>query len=148
MKFWLRWTANGLTVFLALYLVDSVAGGRFQISAVWVAVILAVLLGLLNSLVRPLRRARSKPLLALARTLLTVLMNLIILQVFVWSGSLVIAESFLWVLGVAVFVSVLTSTISWLVGFSSKEKRRVTSPRQIDAGASREGEARTSRTRT
>ena len=65
MRFLLRWIANGLAIYLALYLVDSVAGGRFRVSAVWLVVILAVLLGLLNSLFRPLRRVRSRPLVAL-----------------------------------------------------------------------------------
>ncbi len=148
MKFWLRWTANGLTVFLALYLVDSVAGGRFRVSAVWAAVVVAVLLGLLNSLVRPLRRARSKPLVATLSAVLTVLVNALVLQVFVWLGSSLAAESFIWVLAVAVFISVLTGTVSWLVGFSGKEKQRAATRRQMDTGSPREGEAKASRTRT
>ena len=148
MKFWIRWTANGLTVFLALYLVDSVADGRFRVSAVWVAVVVAVLLGLLNSLVRPLRRARSKPLVAILGAVLTVLVNVLVLQVFVWLGSSLEAESFVWILAVAVFISVLTGTVSWLVGFSSKEKQRAATRRQMDTGSPREGEAKASRTRT
>jgi uncharacterized membrane protein YvlD (DUF360 family) len=147
-KFWIRWTANSLTVFLALYLVDSVAGGRFRVSAVWVAVTAAVLLGLVNSLVRPLRRARSKPLVAALGTVLTLLVNFLVLQVFVWSGSSLAAESLVWILAVAVFVSVLTGTVSWLVGFSSKEKQRAATRRQTEAGPPREGEAKASRTRT
>lgn len=148
MKFWLRWTANGLTVFLVLYLVDSVAGGRFRVSAVWVAVVMAVLLGLLNSLFRPLRRARSKPLFAVLTVILTVLVNALVLQVFVWLGAPLTAESFIWVLAVAAFVVVLTGTVSWLVGFSSKERQRKAARRQVDTGSPREGEAKASRTRT
>ena len=34
MKTMLRWTANAVAFYLALYLVDSVAGGRFKIGAV------------------------------------------------------------------------------------------------------------------
>ena len=148
MKFWLRWTANGLTVFLALYLVDSLADGRFRVSAVWVAVVVAVILGIVNSLVRPLRRARSKPLSAVLGALITVLVNTLVLQVFVWLGSSLVADSFMWVLAVAVFISVLTGTVSWLVGFSSKEKQRAAARRQTDTGPAREGEAKASRTRT
>ncbi len=148
MKFWLRWAANALTVFLALYLVDSLAGGRFRVSAVWVAVVVAVILGLLNSLVRPLRRARSKPLSAILGALLTVLVNALVLQVFVWLGSSLVAESFTWVLAVAVLISVLTGTVSWLIGFSSREKQRAAARRQMDTGPAGEGEAKASRTRT
>jgi uncharacterized membrane protein YvlD (DUF360 family) len=148
MKFWLRWTANGLTVFLAIYLVDSLAGGRFRVSAVWVAVALAAILGLLNSLVRPLRRARRKPLSAILGALLTLLVNALVLQVFVWLGSLVTAYSFAWVLAVAAFISVLTGTVSWLVGFSSREKQRSATRRQTESTPAPEGEAKASRTRS
>jgi putative membrane protein len=146
-KFWLRWTANSLTVFLALYLVDSVAGGRFRVTALWVAVVLAVILGLLNSVVRPLRRARTRPLAAAAGAIVTLLLNALILQVFVWLGLSLTVERFAWVLVVAAFVSVLTGTVSWLVGFSSKEKPREAGRRQVEKNSPREGDTKASRNR-
>jgi len=147
-KFWLRWTANSLAIFLALYLVDSVAGGRFRVEAVWAAVIVALLLGFLNSLVRPLRRARSKPLVAIVSAVLTVLVNTLVLQLFVWVGASLSADGFAWVLAMAVFISVLAGTINWLVGFSGKEKQRATARGQMDTRSPRDGEAKASRTRT
>jgi uncharacterized membrane protein YvlD (DUF360 family) len=119
---WLRWTANALAFFLALYLVDSVAAGRFRVQAVWVAVVLALLLALLNSFVRPLRGLKSKPLVALIVVVLTVLVNALILQLFVWTGASLAATSFVWVLVTGAFVSLLAGVINWLVGFKGKEK--------------------------
>jgi putative membrane protein len=123
-KSWLRWTADALALFLALYLLDSVAKGRFQVRAVWVAVILALLLGLLNSFVRPLRRIRTKPFVALATIVITVLVNALILQIFIWAGAPLTASSFMWILVAAAFVALLTGVINWLVGFNRKEKVR------------------------
>jgi putative membrane protein len=127
-KSWLRWTADALALFLALYLLDSAAKGRFQVRAVWVAVILALLLGLLNSFVRPLRRIRTKPFVALATIVITVLANALILQIFIWAGAPLTASSFMWIFVAAAFVALLTGVINWLVGFNRKEKVRPPRP--------------------
>jgi len=146
-KFWLRWTANSIAIYLALYLVDSVADGRFRVDAIWAAVIIAVLLGFLNSLVRPPRRLRSKPVVALSSAVLTVLVNTLVLQVFVWIGDALSAQSLVWVLAVAAFISLVAGTINWLIGFKSSEKQRASAQRRRETGAVREGEAKRPRTR-
>ena len=124
MKLWLRWLANGMAIFLGLYLVDSLLHQRFRLEATWAAVIAAVLLGFVNSFVRPLHRARSKPLLAALTVIVTVLVNALILQIFVWVGADVTTQGFLWVLLAAAFVTLLTGLINWLVGFNQKGKPR------------------------
>src|SRR4030042_2970951 len=124
MRFWLRWLANGVAVFLGLYLLDSVLHARFHLGATWAAVVAAVVLGFVNSLVRPLHRARTKPARAVLTVALTVLLNALILQVFVWVGPELTVASFLWVLLAAAFVTLLTGLINWQVGFSQKGKFR------------------------
>jgi putative membrane protein len=123
MKLALRFVANAMAVFLALYLVDSVAGGRFVLAGVWAAVIPALLLGFLNSLVRPLHRLRSKPLYALTVAVLTVLVNALILQALVWAGA-ISSAGFTWVLAAAALVSLVTGAINRLIGFGGTEKSR------------------------
>jgi len=124
MKFWLRWTADSVAFFLSLYLVDSVLSGRFRIHEVWVAIVLALALGLLNSLIRPLRRWKTRPLWATATAVSTVLLNALVLQIVLWAGGPLSANSFVWVLAVALLLSVLAGAINSLIGFSSKEKVR------------------------
>lgn len=148
MKFWLRWTANGLAIFLALYLVDTLADDRLQVQAAWVALMLALLLGLLDSFVRPLRRARSKPFVALVATGLMVLINALILQLFIWAGAALTATSFVWILVAAAFVSLLTGAINWLVGFKSKEKARPSAGERTTPGHQGRQGTRAPRTRT
>ncbi|MGI5940075.1 MAG: phage holin family protein [Thermoleophilia bacterium] len=116
MRFAQRFIANTVATFLALYLVDSVLHGRFVLRGVWAAVILALLLGFGNSLVRPLRRARTKPFTTALVTGLTVLINAFVMQVLTWAGA-VSTTGFGWVLLTAAFVTLVTGTISWLIGF-------------------------------
>jgi putative membrane protein len=124
-KFLLRWSANALALYLALYLVDSLVAPRFWIKTVWIAPILAVLLGLLNSLVRPLPRLKTKPSRAMTVAALTVLANALVLQIFVWIGGPLSATNFAWMLVTAVFLSLLAGVINQLIGFKSKEKPKV-----------------------
>ena len=146
MRFWLRFVANGLVVFLALYLVDTLARGRFRLEATWIAVILAVILSLLNSRIRPLRRLRARPRLALSVTVLTILMNALLLQVFAWAGALVSTADFAWALVPGAFVALLTGTVNWLIGFPSKERPRKGLAEKTDGRVGkREREAEASR---
>jgi uncharacterized membrane protein YvlD (DUF360 family) len=124
MKFWLRWLADSIAIFLGLYLVDSLLHGRFRLEATWAAVVAAILLGFVNSFVRPLHRARSKPLRAVLTVILTVLVNALLIMIFVWVGADVTTQSFVWVLPAAAFVTLLAGLINWLVGFGNKEKPR------------------------
>jgi putative membrane protein len=126
LRFWLRWLANGVAIFLGLYLLDSLLHERFQLEATWAAVVAAVLLGFVNSLARPLHRARSKPLRAALTVVATILVNALILQVFVWVGAELSTGGFEWVLLAAAFTTLLTGLINWQIGFTQKERPRPT----------------------
>lgn len=133
MRFWLRWLANGVAIFVGLYLLDSLLHERFRWEATWAAVVAAVLLGFVNSLVRPLHRARSKPLRAALTVVATILVNAVILQIFVWVGAELTTGGFEWVLLAAAFVTLLTGLINWQIGFSQKERPRPTIVEKPDA---------------
>lgn len=146
MRFAQRFIANTVATFLALYLVDSVLQGRFVLRGVWAAVILALLLGFGNSLVRPLRGARTKPFTTALATGLTVLINAFVIQILTWAGA-VSTTGFWWVLLAAAFVALVTGTISWLIGFDGgsaprptsapTKKESTTDPRRRDPSSSR-----------
>jgi uncharacterized membrane protein YvlD (DUF360 family) len=136
MKFLLRFTANTIAVYLMLYLVDSVTKGRFLVGAVWVAVFLAVLLGFMNSFIKPLPRVKTKTVRALVVTALTLVANALLVQIFAWATPLS-AANLSWVLAATVFIVVVTGIINWLVGFGVPEKARqkstITHPRDTQA---------------
>ncbi len=122
MRYLLRFASNSLAIYLGLYLVDSLVAPRFWIKSWWLAVILAVLMGALNSLIRPLHRLSSRPRRALAVAVATVAMNALILQVFVWMRAPISTSTVAWVFVPAAFVSLLGGMINRLVGFNIKEK--------------------------
>ena len=145
MKFMLRWIANSIAFYLALYLVDSLIAPRFWLQAVWLGVILAVFLGLLNSLVRPLRRIGSRTFTALTVVVLTVLVNALILQIFIWIKAPLSATSIAWVMVTAAFLSLLAGVLNWLVGFKKKEKPGA---RVRERRAAKKGDRKARRPRT
>src|SRR4030067_141074 len=120
MKFMLRWIANSIAFYLALFLVYSLTAPRFWLQAVWLGGILAVFLGLLNSLVRPLHRLSSRTFSAVTVAVLTVLVNALILQIFIWIGAPLSATNITGVLVAAAFLSLLAGVLNWLVGFKKK----------------------------
>jgi uncharacterized membrane protein YvlD (DUF360 family) len=136
-RFWLRWLANGVTIFLGLYLVDSLVHGRFRLEATWAAVVAAILLGLVGSFVRPLHRARTKPQRAAVTVVLTVLVNALILQIFIWIGADVTSRGAQWVLLAAAFVTLLAGLINWQIGFNHKERPRPAIREKSGSGSTR-----------
>jgi putative membrane protein len=117
MRFLLRWISNSLAFYLALYLVDSLLAPRFFVGAVWVAIVLGVLLGVLNSLVRPLHRLRSRPGQAWGAAVATLFVNTLVIQLFMWLGAPLSNTGFQWVLATALLLTLLGGVINWLIGF-------------------------------
>lgn len=148
MKTLARWIADSMAFYLALYLMDSLAAPRFHVGAVWISVLLAVFLGLPNSLVRPLHRVRSKPAVAIGETAVTVLLNLLVLQIAIWAGAPLSATAVVWVLVAAAFLTLLGGVINWLIGFKHKEKPGAIAREQRAARASGDRRAKAPRTRT
>jgi putative membrane protein len=134
MKVLLRWIANSIAFYLALYLLDSLVAPRFWLQAVWVPVIVAVFLALIDSLIRPLHRLRTRPYRALVMALFTLFVNALVLQIFVWAGASLATTSPVWVLVAAVFLGVLGGVINWLIGFRVKEKPGAVASRATERG--------------
>jgi len=125
MKFILRWITNGLAFYLAVYLVDSVTRGRFKIGAVWVAIVLAAVLALPNSFVRPFRATRRHFVSASLEILTPIALNTLLLYVFIWAHAPLTAASPLWVVLLATFLTLLAGILNWLIGFRKKQVPRM-----------------------
>ena len=87
-------------------------------------VVAAVILGFLNTFVKPLHRAQSKPLRAAGFTLVTIIVNAFILQLFVWVGADLSSGGFQWVLLAGAFVTLVTGLVNSQVGFGASGKQR------------------------
>jgi uncharacterized membrane protein YvlD (DUF360 family) len=147
MKFMLRWIANSIVFYLALYLLDSLVAPRFWVQAVWAAVVLAVFLALINSLIRPLHRLRTRTYRAIIVALFTLLVNALVLQVFVWAGARLSTTNALWVLVAAALLAILGGAINWLIGFRAKEKPGASARANKPVSPTPERDARSTRRR-
>lgn len=129
MRFVYRWIANALGFYLGLYLVDSLIAPKFYIEHVWIAIFLAIALGCLNSLVRPFPRFKTKARRALAVEGLAVLGNFVFLMILIWIGAPLSATNPIWVLGTAIFLTLLSALLNWIIGFRPKPEPDVVTRR-------------------
>jgi len=125
LRFSYRWATNALAFYLALYLVDSLIAPRFYLEKGWIALVLASVLGALNSLVRPFPRFKTRRKRALTVVGLTVLANWLCLHLIMWLGAPFSATNPIWVLGTAIFLTLLAAPLNHLVGFKPKEGPKV-----------------------
>ena len=120
MRLTLRWVSNCLAIFLALYLLDSVSSGGFRVKSWWVALVAGVLLGLLNSTVRPRSRIRGKPARLFVWVVAILVVNTLVIQIFVWSAGILASRNLLWTIAAGFFVAAIAQLITWLIGFDQK----------------------------
>jgi len=125
LRFSYRWATNALAFYLALYLVDSLIAPRFYLEKGWIAVVLAIVLGALNSLVRPFPRFKTRRKRALTVVGLTIAANWLFLHLIIWLGAPLSATNPIWVLGTAIFLTLLAALLNHLVGFKPKEEPKV-----------------------
>lgn len=125
LRFTYRWAANALAFYVALYLVDSLIAPRFYIEKGWIAIVLALVLGALNSLVHPFPRFKTRRKRALTVVSLMVLANWIFLHLVMLLGAPLSATNPIWVLGAAIFLTLLAALLNHIVGFEPKEQPKV-----------------------
>lgn len=103
-----RTAANALGVWLGVALVDGLVwDGR------WQSMLLIVLvLGLVNALVRPIARLLSLPLVILTLGLFILVVNAFMLQIVVWvTGDALVSDGF----GSTFLAALVISIVSWIV---------------------------------
>lgn len=125
LRFSYRWATNALAFYLALYLVDSLIAPRFYLEKGWIALVLAIVLAALNSLVHPFPRFKTRRKRALTVVGLTVLANWLCLHLIMWLGAPFSATNPIWVLGTAIFLTLVAAPLNHLVGFKPKEEPKV-----------------------
>ena len=129
MRFLYRWIANGLAFYLTLYLVDSLVAPRFLIERGWIAIVLAILLGGANSFIRPFPDFRTRRVRALTVMLLTVVGNMLFMELLILFGAPLWATNPGWVFLAAIFLTLVAALLNWLIGFRPPPPSKVVTRR-------------------
>lgn len=120
MRLLLRWLANTGAILVTAYLLP-----RVSISSVVAALVAALVLGVLNTVVRPVFRLLALPITMLTLGLFLLVINGVILEILDWlMGESFEIEGFLWSIVAAVLIAVITTVINVLVGTDNKRSRR------------------------
>ncbi len=82
-KFFIRWAINAIALYVAVMIVPGLAYSGEWTGIIW----LALIIGLLNALVRPLLKFLTCPLIILTLGLFTIIVNTILLLMTSWIGS-------------------------------------------------------------
>jgi len=119
-RFIVRWIMNTVAILAVTRLLPAI-----QIDSFWVAVVAALVLGLLNTFVRPILFVATLPVNILTLGLFTLILNGFILQMLDWiMGPRMHIANFGWAILGALLISVVTGLINILVGGDPKRRGR------------------------
>ena len=123
-KLLVRWLINAVALYVATELVPGIhADGGWQ-----VLLLMALIFGLVNALVRPILKFLTCPLIMLTLGLFTLVINALMLQLASWLGrqfglGFYVAGFWPALLG-AVVISVVSFVLTLLIGVDDKDKKR------------------------
>lgn len=124
MAFLIGLLGTAASVWIAVWLIDGFEfGGEW-----WQFLIVAIVVGLANAIVKPILRLLSLPLIALTLGLFLVVVNALVLQLAVWvSGPDVLdlgltSEGFFWT---TLLASIVVSVAGWLLGILLPDDGRI-----------------------
>ena len=124
MTFIISLLGTAASVWVAVWLIDG-----FEFAGEWWQfLIVAVIVGLANAIVKPILRLLSLPLVVLTLGLFLVIVNALVLQLVVWlSGPDVLdlgltSEGFFWT---TIFASVVVSVVGWILGILLPDDGRI-----------------------
>jgi len=123
-KLLIRWAINTIAIVAATYVLPAVTLTSWKS-----ALVAGLLLGILNTFVRPIFRVLTLPINVATLGLFVLVTNGLILQILDWlMGTGLEIGGFQWAIVAAVIIAVITSVVNILVGdddkHSSKRGRR------------------------
>jgi len=120
----LRWLINGVALYVAAELVPGIyADGGWP-----VLVLMALIFGLVNALIRPTLKFLTCPLIVLTLGLFTLVINALMLQLASWLGRQLglgfYVAGFWPAFWGALVISVVSFVLTMLIGDENKDKKR------------------------
>lgn len=122
MRLLLRWGINTIAILVTAYLLPL----HLEVTSVPAAIVAALLLGILNTVVRPIFKLLALPITVLTLGLFILVINGAILQILAWlmGDSFNIKGGFVWAIIATLFISVVTTAINIIVGTDNRTGSR------------------------
>lgn len=120
MKLLIRWAINTIAIVAATYVLPAVTLTSWKS-----ALVAGLLLGILNTFVRPIFRVLTLPINVATLGLFVLVTNGLILQILDWlMGTGLEIGGFQWAIVAAVIIAVITSVVNILVGDDDKRSAK------------------------
>lgn len=120
MKLLIRWAINTIAIVAATYVLPAVTLTSWKS-----ALVAGLLLGILNTFVRPIFRVLTLPINVATLGLFVLVTNGLILQILDWlMGTGLEIDGFQWAIVAAVIIAVITSVVNILVGDDDKRSAK------------------------
>lgn len=119
MRLLIRWGINTVAIVAAAYLLPQV-----QIDGWKAALVAGLLLGFLNTFVRPVFRLLALPLSIVTLGLFILVVNGFVIYILDWLMSDLEIQGFVWAIVAAVIVSIVTTIINVALGTGKGRKKR------------------------
>ena len=109
MKFILHWLLSTLAIVIAAYIINGFSAGAVVITSLWSALIAALVLGIVNALIKPVLHIISLPITILTLGLFALVINTLMILLVDWITPGFAISGF----GIAFVFSIVLSLISW-----------------------------------
>ncbi|HZK49035.1 MAG TPA: phage holin family protein [Thermoleophilia bacterium] len=119
MRLLIRWGINTIAIMAAAYLLPQV-----HLTGWKAALVAGVLLGFLNTFVRPVFRLLALPLTILSLGLFVLVVNGFVLWILDWLMEGLKIDGFIWDIAAALIISVVTTIVNVVTGAGKAGKKR------------------------
>jgi len=115
----IRWAINTLAIVGAAYVLPAVTIASWKS-----ALVAGLLLGILNTFIRPIFRLLTLPINVATLGLFVLVTNALILKILDWLMGGLEITGFLWAIVTAAIIAVITSIVNILVGDDEKRSKK------------------------
>ncbi len=119
MRLLIRWAINTIAIVAATYILPAVTLTSWKS-----ALVAGLLLGILNTFVRPIFRVLTLPINVATLGLFVLVTNGFILKILDWLMDGLEIKGFLWAIVAAAIIAVITTVVNILVGDDDKRSKR------------------------
>jgi putative membrane protein len=119
MSLLIRWAVNAAAIMATAWLLPQVDVADWK-----AALIAGLLLGFLNTFVRPVFKLLALPLTVITLGLFTLVINGVVLQILDWLMNGLTIDGFLWSIIAAIIISIITTIVNIILGTDDRKKGR------------------------